>query len=139
MEIAMRSAIVGGVAAVGVSVLFPSTETIPVFGMEMSQAVGVGVVVAGSSAIGSAVGRWVLPAIQPDNLAATESKLLNPALTGGATYLVASMFGSVPAPMPLIALGAAAEVAGNYVFETVSPMMMMGDKKKSGGLAASTI
>lgn len=138
MDIIARSAIVGGVAAAGVSFLFPSTETIPVFGMELSQAVGVGVVVAGSSAVGSVAGRYILPMIQPDGLAQTESKILNPALTGAATYAVASMFGSVPAPFPLVALGAASEVAGSYVYETVSPMMM-GRKTGSKGLAASTI
>lgn len=138
MDLAMRSAIVGGVAAVGVSVLFPSTQTVPIFGMELSQAVGVGVVVGGASAVGSVAGRYILPMIQPEAMAETESKLLNPALTGAATYAVAMMFGSVPAPMPLIALGAASEVAGAYAWATLSPMLLGAGKGDDGfGMASS--
>ena len=119
--------------------MFPTTETIPVFGMEMSQAMGVGVVVGGASAVGSIAGKYILPMIQPDSdsLVATESKLLNPALTGAATYGVAMMFGSVPAPMPLIALGAASEVAGSYAWGTVAPMILGGKSDDGFGMASS--
>ena len=119
--------------------MFPSTETVPIFGMEMSQAVGVGVVVGGASAAGSVAGKYILPMIQPDGLAQTEARVLNPALTAGATYLVANLFGSVPSPFPLIALGAGAEISGSYLWGTISPLLNGGksDSAFSGGMASS--
>jgi hypothetical protein len=137
-DIVLKSIIVGGVAGLGSSFLFPSSETVPFLNMELSQPVGVGVAVGAASAVGSAVGKFVLPAIQPQGMAQTESKLINPALTAAASYAVPLVFmGSVPNPIPLILLGAGSEVLGSYAFETVAPMLMMGEKGDVGGMPAS--
>jgi hypothetical protein len=138
-DIVVRSAIVGAVAGFATSVLFPSSETVPFMGMELSQAVGVGVAVGGASAVGSIAGRNLLPLLpQSEAMATSESKLLNPALTGAATYAMARVFmGDVPNPVPLILMGAGSEVAGSYAFETIKPMMMAEKGGDVGGMPAS--
>ena len=145
MEMVGKPVMVGVTAAVASKFLFPGDDTIPVFGMEVSQMVAVGVAVGGASAIGGIASGYILPMLpQSEEAAKAEGMILTPAMTAAATYAVARMLGDVPNPFPLLALGAGSEIAGTYAWGIVGPMIS-GDgkddakdpKKKPVGLLAT--
>ena len=102
---------------------------VPLFGMPMSPAVLIGTSVAGASLVSTLSHDFVLAKIKGNKYYDLEGKALSMVLTGGATVAVGvATLGSLDmkAMGELFALGAGAEVAGDYAHSMIMSAMMPG-------------
>ena len=124
----VKPAIVGTIAY-GASMLFVSGARVPFLGMDLSANTAIG----GAAALGSVASGLahdyvlgMLPGNTPE-MVEMQSAILGPALTGGATLLMANLtIGSITGMRPaleLAAIGAGSHVLGTYAYNAVSPSL----------------
>lgn len=113
--------LVGGVAAVAVKVLYPSTQKFSILGsVSLPDYVLFGAAVGASSAVSETIKLWILPYIpQSRSLASLESMLLGPAITGVTSIAAINILtDSKPRNMfNTFVLGAGSDIAGKYLYQ----------------------
>ena len=123
--------LVKGMLAAGFASYYIGSDVgkVPLFGMPMSPAVLIGTSVAGASLVSALSHDMVLARIKGNKYYDLEGKALSMVLTGSATVAVGvATLGSLDmkAMGELFALGAGAEVAGDYAHSMIMSAMMPG-------------
>ena len=125
----MAPVVKGLVAGTFAQFYLGSLGKVPLLGMPVSPAVLIGSSVAGASLVGALSHDFVLSKIKGNRYVDLEGKALSMVLTGAATMAVgAATLGTLDmkAYGELFALGAGAEVAGEYAHSMIMSAMMPG-------------